>query len=185
MIAIEERELLLVALGIWLVVTLVVGYALLRALRAIQAESLATTTLLRDISGAVSRAANAFQELAQTFLESYMRDLRRMAESARAALEVTIRDLHRAVTAPGAEGEVTPPPSPVSLVIVRRGETKLFELVREKPCTVLWDRRAGERRNRQETVATERRRGERRRPPPQTWDVLGCLVVAGGERGPH
>ena len=66
------------------------------------------------------------------------------------------------------------------LIVVRRGEQPLYArlagMAREDG-TVIWDRRQSERRTTARSARIERRRQDRRRRPPETWGVLGFLMV--------
>jgi hypothetical protein len=72
---------------------------------------------------------------------------------------------------------------PRYLVIVRDGDTELFEalkaqLAREPyPVGLVWDRRGSHRRAGRATVSDDRRTGERRRPGDATWESLGFMVT--------
>jgi hypothetical protein len=70
------------------------------------------------------------------------------------------------------------------LIVVRRGETQLFEALHERfasgarPAHVIWDRRLRDRRVIiRDDVRPERRRGERRGPEPSTWATHGFLMT--------
>ena len=67
------------------------------------------------------------------------------------------------------------------LIIVRRGCQDRYEQLRdvftEEDVTVLWDRRAAERRHQEINVVVDRRVKERRRPPPRNWMSLDFIVV--------
>jgi hypothetical protein len=66
---------------------------------------------------------------------------------------------------------------PEFLVIVRRGEERLFELLAPAAgpgTTVIWDRRLGERRVHRDAAWPERRRGDRRGEP--AWNAQGYLA---------
>jgi len=68
------------------------------------------------------------------------------------------------------------------IAVVRRGETKVYQFLKEHfegPAlvNVIWDRRLERRRAARKSREPERRRSERRRPPPHSWDALGFLLV--------
>lgn len=72
----------------------------------------------------------------------------------------------------------------VVLMVVRRGADERFRFLQEafahEPVTIIWDRRAAERRRgASRWPEGERRFQERRRPPPATWTALH-FVVSGG-----
>ena len=66
-------------------------------------------------------------------------------------------------------------------VIVRRGAAERFRVLQEmfagEPVAILWDRRAGERRQYRAPLTTDRRRTDRRAPPPVTWATLDFVMV--------
>ena len=67
-------------------------------------------------------------------------------------------------------------------VIVRQGETRVFESLKAHShelglTEVVWDRRVRDRRVIIQDVGNERRRGERRGHPGPMWDTLGFMVV--------
>jgi hypothetical protein len=72
---------------------------------------------------------------------------------------------------------------PECLVIVRRGESKVFERLRAQfagvpNVQVVWDRRVRDRRVIIQDVENERRRGERRAPLDATmWTTRGYFLV--------
>ncbi|MBI4011895.1 MAG: hypothetical protein HY359_06285 [Candidatus Rokubacteria bacterium] len=73
------------------------------------------------------------------------------------------------------------------LVIVRRGETQVFERLQAefargpKGAQVIWDRRVRDRRVIIQDVEAERRRGERRAPLDATmWTTRGYIVARPG-----
>jgi hypothetical protein len=79
------------------------------------------------------------------------------------------------------------------VVVVRRGETELFETLKREfghvpDIQVIWDRRSGDRRTRRGDAPTaERRQRDRRARPPAMWEIEGYLFVRsdrtkGGER---
>jgi hypothetical protein len=80
----------------------------------------------------------------------------------------------------GATGAPKPQPPVRLLVIVRRGETERFELLRQEladeAVRVVWDRRGGERRG-GAAVPEDRRQSERRGRPPATWSTLDFTIV--------
>jgi hypothetical protein len=70
------------------------------------------------------------------------------------------------------------------LIVVRRGETRLFDVLHERfasgppPAQVIWDRRMRDRRVIiRDDVSTERRRSERRGLEPSTWATHGFLMT--------
>ena len=70
----------------------------------------------------------------------------------------------------------------MDLVIVRRGETERFRFLQDTyrsrmSAHVIWDRRSGDRRQREEPVTEDRRRGDRRGRPPATWRTMGFVFV--------
>jgi CheY-like chemotaxis protein len=70
------------------------------------------------------------------------------------------------------------------LAIVRRDQPDVYRCLRQKyggELTVLWDRRAGQRRQATESPGPDRRSRERRYRPPQTWR-LGFLIVSRAPR---
>lgn len=184
MTVVETGEWILIALGVILIVVLVVGYSLLLMLRDIRVQSLIATALLRDIHTTFSTVMGTLQEITQILVEGSLRDLRRLAESTQAALARGVRELRRATestqvaeeTGGGAARRENSSPS--SVAIVRAGETRVFELLREKVASVMWDRRRGERRTASQAIGTERRGGDRRRPPPPTWETLGFILAS-------
>jgi len=71
---------------------------------------------------------------------------------------------------------------PPYVAVVRRGELKLFRFLQEHfgelgLVEVVWDRRTTQRRITERPHVPERRQGERRRTPPNTWKVLGFVLV--------
>jgi hypothetical protein len=65
------------------------------------------------------------------------------------------------------------------LAIVRRDQAKVYDWLRQKyggELTVVWDRRARERRLATGSASPDRRSRERRYRPPPTWR-LGFLIV--------
>jgi hypothetical protein len=72
--------------------------------------------------------------------------------------------------------------TPPYLAVVPRGHPRIYrtlvESVRHQGLVeVIWDRRVGERRVRQDAVPAQRRLGERRRPPHDTWE-LGFILAS-------
>jgi hypothetical protein len=73
--------------------------------------------------------------------------------------------------------------SPECLVIVRRGETEVFERLKAQfagtpKVQVMWDRRVRDRRVIIQDVDDERRRGERRAPVDATmWTTRGYFLA--------
>jgi hypothetical protein len=67
----------------------------------------------------------------------------------------------------------------VYLVIVDRSQDALYARLTSRPwreaVTAIWDRRLYERRR--AAHHGDRRRADRRRAPPNTWAVLGFLMV--------
>ena len=68
------------------------------------------------------------------------------------------------------------------LAVVRRGEVKVYQFLKEhfeghELADVIWDRRLERRRTTRKRREPERRRSERRRPPPDSWDALGFLLI--------
>lgn len=70
------------------------------------------------------------------------------------------------------------------LMVVRRGDHDRYRFLndafRDRPVSVLWDRRLNDRRRRSNgkgSAAAERRLTDRRQEPPLTWDNLGFLVA--------
>lgn len=80
----------------------------------------------------------------------------------------------------GTTGAPESPPPVCLLVIVRRGATERFELLRqelaEETVRVVWDRRVGDRR-RGTTIPDDRRRSERRGRSSATWNTLDFTIV--------
>jgi len=76
---------------------------------------------------------------------------------------------------------------PHYLIIVRDGETQLFEdlkaqLAREPyPAALIWDRRQGDGRARAEADGPDRRADERRAPPDPTLETDGFIVTVTAE----
>ena len=72
---------------------------------------------------------------------------------------------------------------PECLVIVRRGETEVFERLKARFANspgvqVMWDRRVRDRRVIIQDVNNERRRGERRMPLDATmWTIRGYFLA--------
>lgn len=73
--------------------------------------------------------------------------------------------------------------APTLQIVVRKGALRRFALLNEKrgelPVSVLWDRRAGDRRTESGRTDEERRRTERRGEPPFTWTAAEFVVVEG------
>jgi hypothetical protein len=73
------------------------------------------------------------------------------------------------------------------VVIVRRGETRLFQELQSsldrwpEGTTVMWDRRQGDRRIALQEVTIERRRRQRRTEPDSMWYTHGFIVVETSE----
>jgi hypothetical protein len=71
-----------------------------------------------------------------------------------------------------------------ALVVVRRGEARLFRTLQEdfgqgpEPTSVIWDRRIRDRRVIIQDVPEERRRGERRAPADVTTGSRRGFIVA-------
>lgn len=67
------------------------------------------------------------------------------------------------------------------LMVVRRGQIDRFEFLEkaftDDPVRIIWDRRTGQRRGRNQPTAVDRRQGERRRQRPMSWDVLDFVVA--------
>jgi len=80
----------------------------------------------------------------------------------------------------GREGtSVTHPPY---LLVIRSDEVDIFRAFKERLeapdlAQVIWDRRTGERRTRNQPVVHDRRRSERCVPPPTTWTTFGFVVA--------
>src|SRR5439155_22796326 len=74
-----------------------------------------------------------------------------------------------------------PKGSPRFLMIVRRGATERFHLLRDvftdQSVQILWDRRVDERRRRRRAVEADRRQRDRRGPLPSSWATLDFLVA--------
>jgi len=72
---------------------------------------------------------------------------------------------------------------PRYIVIVRRGETRLYEELQTnldrwpEGTTVIWDRRERDRRVITQDVTIERRRRQRRAEPDSMWYTHGFVVV--------
>ncbi len=74
-------------------------------------------------------------------------------------------------------------PPPHRLIIVRRGETAIFQAIQQnldrwpEGTRVIWDRREQDRRAIMRPVTIERRQGERRTSPDSMWHTHGFIVV--------
>jgi hypothetical protein len=72
--------------------------------------------------------------------------------------------------------------SPGHVVIVRRKEDALYAELTSRPwrevVTVTWGRRQGDRRMSTELPPGDQRHGDRRRAPPDTWTLVGFVVVS-------
>jgi hypothetical protein len=72
---------------------------------------------------------------------------------------------------------------PHYLVVVRAGETELFEVLRQRltrfpyPTALIWDRRRRDRRVVLRDMPEDRRGRERRAPPDPAWESDGFLVA--------
>jgi len=72
---------------------------------------------------------------------------------------------------------------PRRLIIVRRGETAIFQAIQQnldrwpEGTRVIWDHRERERRTTMRPVTIERRQGERRTQPDSMWYTHGFIVV--------
>jgi hypothetical protein len=72
---------------------------------------------------------------------------------------------------------------PRYLVIVRAGDTELFEALKAQlacepyPVGLIWDRRSSERRTEPAAMDHDRREGERRSAADATWEALGFMVT--------
>ena len=127
--------------------------------------------LVTDTQDGVSQIARALEETATTLRVGYVRDLRRRLGAA----------------APAGTSEIRAAGEPVSaLVVVQRGRGELYQAVESGSvgpgCTVIWDRRRGERRAAgRHPVGHERRHAERRASPPETWTRLGFHLVPSRE----
>jgi len=77
------------------------------------------------------------------------------------------------------------PPLCRLLVVVRRGDTSLYERLWEDfhrpdlrtPVEQFWDRRQAERRLQASPVGVDRRSGDRRQRVPETWTMWGFVVA--------
>jgi len=71
----------------------------------------------------------------------------------------------------------------VELIVVRRGEAELYEVLQERfasgaaPAEVIWDRRVRDRRVIIREDVSERRGAERRASAPSTWTSHGFLMT--------
>lgn len=67
-----------------------------------------------------------------------------------------------------------------TVMIVRRGRDERHELLTQQfgasGVEIIWDRRQGERRRRDDSVPENLRRADRRRPPPALWSTMDFLV---------
>jgi hypothetical protein len=154
-----------------LVALLVMGAGLWRALRAMKRQLVGLDHemgMLRrradETRDRVERLAAALDQVGTVLLAGYVQQLRR--------LEPVVRP----------RADAPPPPPGPALVVVQRGRGEVFRAIeREQPegLRLIWDRRRGERRASQHTVALDRREGERRATPPDTWARLGFLVAPG------
>lgn len=69
------------------------------------------------------------------------------------------------------------------LIVVRRGETGIFQALQEsldrwpEGTRVIWDRRVRDRRATLRPVTLERRRTQRRSEPDSMWYAHGFIVV--------
>jgi hypothetical protein len=80
---------------------------------------------------------------------------------------------HTGLWGPGPAGDY--------VIIVRRGNTEAFAVLRRNfDERIVWDRRVAPRRTQSGRVAGERRRGERRRLPPPSWTEHGFLLGDSG-----
>ena len=72
---------------------------------------------------------------------------------------------------------------PHRLIIVRQGETAIFQAIQQnldrwpEGTRVIWDRRQYERRTTPRPVTVDRRHGERRVSPDSMWYTHGFIVV--------
>ena len=80
---------------------------------------------------------------------------------------------------------------PQYLVVVRTGETQLFEDLKEQlarepyPAALIWDRRRRDRRVVVRDVAADRRTDHRRAPPDATWETHGFVVTETDQPPPN
>lgn len=126
--------------------------------------------LVTDTQDGVHQIARALEEAAITLRVGYVRDLHRRLGTASTS---------------GVSGARAPGEPAGALVVVQRGQGELYRAVESGAvgpgCTVIWDRRRGERRaGGRHAVGHERRRAERRAAPPETWTRLGFHLVPGG-----
>lgn len=64
------------------------------------------------------------------------------------------------------------------VIIVRRGEFQVFQVLRENfEAPMVWDRRIAERRVEPQPVAREHRMTERRAPLPGSWTAHGFVLA--------
>jgi Cu/Ag efflux protein CusF len=125
--------------------------------------------LVTDTQDGVRQIARALEETATTLRVGYVRELRRRLGAASASRG----------SETGAAGEPGG-----AMIVVQRGRGELYHAVESgaagPDCTVIWDRRRGERRGGRHPVSHERRRAERRAVPPETWTRLGFHLVPPG-----
>jgi hypothetical protein len=73
--------------------------------------------------------------------------------------------------------------APRRLIVVRRGETGIFQALQEsldrwpEGTQVIWDRRVRDRRAAIRPITMERRRNQRRIEPDAMWYTHGFIVV--------
>jgi len=73
--------------------------------------------------------------------------------------------------------------APQRLIVVRRGETGIFQALQEsldrwpEGTQVIWDRRERDRRALIRPITMERRRAQRRTEPDSMWYTHGFIVV--------
>ena len=160
-----------------LAATVGVGLALWRTVQALHRRVVALdheAGMLRgtvaDTEDAVRQIARALEEATTILRVGYVRELRQRVAAA----------------SPGAAATRGPAELASTLVVVRRGQGELYHAVESGAvgpgCTVIWDRRRGERRTAgRHPVSHERRRAERRASPGETWTRLGFHLVPGGQ----
>jgi hypothetical protein len=135
--------------------------------------------LVSDTQDGVRQIARALEDAATSLRVGYIRELRHRLVAASASTAAGVSDGRAPVEPCGA------------LVVVQQGQGDLFHAVKSGAvgpgCTVIWDRRRGERRAiGRRPVSHERRRGERRALPPETWTRLGFhLVPVSPADAPH
>jgi hypothetical protein len=172
-----------------LVAAVAVGVVLWRNLQVLQRRVIALDHeagmlrgLVTDTQDGVRQIARALEDTATTLRVGYVRDLRRRLGPTSPP------------ATPGASSGRSPVEPAGALVVVQRGRGELFQAVESGAvgpgCTVIWDRRRGERRaGSRRPIGHERRRGERRASPPETWTRLGFHLVPTGPaeapRGPR